>query len=137
RIPDPQRTMRTFGFALLCLVLLNQPDPAVAQSLGNAGTIEGTVTDPAGAVVAKAEVTLRNAVTGYMQTAVSGPDGAFRLSNIPQNPYRIQVTAPGFAAFTQTIDVSNSIPVQVKATRILRLNDFDFGEGTVPTVAYT
>ena len=108
--------MRTFGFALLCLVLLNQPDPAVAQSLGNAGTIEGTVTDPAGAVVAKAEVTLRNAVTGYMQTAVSGPDGAFRLSNIPQNPYRIQVTAPGFAAFTQTIDVSNSIPVQVKAT---------------------
>ena len=36
-----------------------------AQSLGNAGTIEGRVVDPSGAAVAKAAVTIHNAVTGY------------------------------------------------------------------------
>ncbi len=88
---------------------------ARAQSLGNAGTIEGTVADPSGAVVAKAEVTLHNVVTGYTQTAVSGPDGAFRLTNIPPNAYDLEVKAAGFSSFSQNIDVKNAIPIQVKA----------------------
>ena len=35
------------------------------QSLGNAGTIQGTVADPSGASVADAVVTLANSVCGY------------------------------------------------------------------------
>ena len=40
--------------------------PCGAQSLGNAGTIDGTVTDPSGAAVSGAQVTAHNAVTGYV-----------------------------------------------------------------------
>ena len=39
------------GAALVCAVALR---PAFSQSLGNAGTIEGTVVDPSGAAVANA-----------------------------------------------------------------------------------
>jgi len=87
-----------------------------SQSLGNAGTIEGTVADPSGAVVAKADVRIRNAVTGYTQSTVSGTDGGFRLSNIPPNPYHLEIRAPGFTPFEQDISIRTAVPLQVKAT---------------------
>src|ERR1700730_1620450 len=98
--------------AVACLAAL----PMKAQSLGNAGTIEGTVVDPSGAVVAKAQVTLRHSVSGYTQSTVSASDGSFKLTNIPANPYRLEITAAGFNVFAQNVDVKNSIPVPVKAT---------------------
>ncbi|HXP84234.1 MAG TPA: carboxypeptidase regulatory-like domain-containing protein [Bryobacteraceae bacterium] len=101
---------------LLSLVLVCCAVAARAQSLGNAGTIEGTVVDPSGAAVAKAQVTLHNVVSGYNQTTTSGTDGAFRLSNIPANPYHLEITAPGFNQFGLEVDIKSSVPVQVKAT---------------------
>ena len=100
---------------IIVATLLNIGTAAFAQSLGNAGTIEGTVVDPSGAAVPKAEISIHNAVTGYKQSAVSGPDGSFRLSNLPPNPYQVQVKVAGFAAYQQTIDIKNAIPVSVKA----------------------
>ncbi|MCU1258881.1 MAG: TonB-dependent receptor [Bryobacterales bacterium] len=111
--------MRFLALALPCLLFLNLPDPAAAQSLGNAGTIEGTVTDPSGAAVPKAQVTLHNAVTGYSQSTQAGSDGSFRLNNIPPNPYHLEVTAPGFSSFSQNIDFRNAVPVQIKAALAL------------------
>src|ERR1700730_1141567 len=98
--------------AVACLAAL----PIKAQSLGNAGTIDGTVVDPSGSVVAKAQVILRHAVSGYTQSTVSAADGSFRLTNIPANPYRLEITAAGFNLFAQNVDIKNSIPVPVKAT---------------------
>ncbi|MDP9148062.1 MAG: TonB-dependent receptor, partial [Acidobacteriota bacterium] len=111
--------MRIFALAFLCLLFLNPFDRAAAQSLGNAGTIEGTVTDPSGGIVAKAQVTIRNAVTGYSQSTESASDGSFRLSNIPPNPYRLEVSAAGFSTFAQSVDIRNAIPVQLKAALAL------------------
>jgi hypothetical protein len=90
-------------------------DQLLAQSLGNAGTIEGTVVDPTGGAVPRAQVNLRNALSGYNQMVQSGADGTFRLVNVPPNPYRVEITAPGFSAFSQDVDIRNSIPVQLKA----------------------
>ena len=93
--------------------------PVFGQSLGNAGTIEGTVVDPSGAAVAKATVTIHNAVTGYKQSTITGADGAFRFSNIPPNPYHLEVNASGFAVFGQDVSIRSAIPIQVKATLAL------------------
>jgi hypothetical protein len=105
---------------LLALVALSVfTNLGFGQSLGNAGTIQGTVVDPSGAVVAKAEVSVHNVVTGYSQSVQSGSDGLFRLGNLPPNPYHLEVRASGFAVFSQDVDIRNSIPVQVKATLAL------------------
>jgi hypothetical protein len=89
-------------------------DPAFGQSLGNAGTIEGTVVDQSGAAIPKAEVRLSNAVSGCNQTTTTNTDGSFRLTNIPPNPYRLEVNAAGFGASSQEVDIRNAVPVQVK-----------------------
>src|ERR1051325_6305140 len=89
--------------------------PARAQSLGNAGTIEGTVADPSGATVPKATVKIRNLVSGYTQSTVSAADGSFRLSNIPPNPYHLEVMASGFNTFAEDVTIRSAVPVQVKA----------------------
>ena len=101
------------GTLLFCAVVVH---PAHGQSLGNAGTIEGSVVDPAGAAVAKATVTIHNAVTGYRQVTITGSDGIFRFGNIPPNSYHVEVTATGFAAFAQDVSIRNAVPIQFKAT---------------------
>ena len=98
-----------------CLLLYLLPGGARAQSLGNAGTIEGSVTDQTGASVPDAKVTIKNGVSGYTQSATSAMDGSFRLTNIPPNPYHLEVTASGFNTSEQDVTVRNAIPVQVKA----------------------
>src|SRR3954470_24594253 len=65
--------------------------PARVQAAGNAGTITGVVTDPSGAVVPNATVTLSNAVSGFSRNATTDPTGAYTLSNIPFNTYRLSV----------------------------------------------
>ena len=101
------------AFALAALLLCS--GPAFGQSLGNAGTIEGTVADPSGALIPKATITIANAVTGYKQTIESTADGSFRLVNIPPNTYRLTVRADGFSNFSQDIAIKSAVPIQVKA----------------------
>ena len=103
------------ALAFLGLLLFGLTERVSAQSLGNAGTIEGTVVDPTGAAVPKAEVTLRNAISGYNQTVIAGTDGTFRLLNIPANPYHLEVKASGFEVFGQDVVIRSSLPIQVKA----------------------
>jgi len=85
-----------------------------AQALGNAGTVEGTVTDPSGAVLPNAKVTIVNRLTNYQQAATTDGKGAFRLTNIPPNPYHVEVSAANFATSAQDIEVRSTVPVSLK-----------------------
>ena len=57
--------------------------------------------------------------SGYSQSVLTGSDGSFRLSNLPPNPYHLEVTASGFGVSAQNIDIKSSLPVQVKVTLAL------------------
>ena len=91
----------------------------MGQSLGNAGTIQGTVLDPSGAAIVRATISIHNAVTGYERTTTSDTDGTFRFNNVPANPYHLEVRAPGFDAFSEDVTIRGGVPVQVKATLAL------------------
>jgi hypothetical protein len=86
---------------------------APAQS-GNAGAIRGAVTDPSGAVVSGATVDLTNELSGFDRTATTDATGQFAFSNVPFNPYRIDVTAKGFAHLSQGIEIRSSLGISVK-----------------------
>jgi len=88
--------------AAACLLLSSFATPAAAQSVAS-GTIEGTVVDPTGAVVTGATVEVRNPISRYQQTTTTDSMGAFRFTNLPLNPYHVEVIAPGFAAAAQDV----------------------------------
>jgi len=86
---------------------------ASAQSVGNSGSINGTVVDPTGAVVAKATVEIRNPVSGLDRSTTTDAAGKFAFTNIPFNPYHLVVTAEGFAAVVQDVEPRSAVPVSV------------------------
>jgi len=77
------------------------------------GKVVGTSTDPTGARVPKAQVTLQNPLTGRRLQDVTDDEGRFQFENIPYGSYALQVTAPGFRASQQVINVRSNVPVQV------------------------
>ncbi len=102
---------RTILFFLSAVVFSGVFDNVRAQS--NSGSISGVVTDPSGAVVPGATVTVENPVSGYVRTLKTDGTGRFQFSNIPLNPYHLAVTATGFGGAAQDADVRSTIPVTV------------------------
>jgi hypothetical protein len=101
------------GFLILGLVISISSVNASAQGL-SAGTVTGVVVDPNNAVVPNATVTIANSITGYSRTVNTGTDGVFRFDNVPPNPYELSVSAMGFTATTQRLEVRSSVPMSVK-----------------------
>jgi Carboxypeptidase regulatory-like domain/TonB-dependent Receptor Plug Domain len=79
-----------------------------------AGSINGVVKDPSGAVVANAQVEISNPVSGFSRQAVTRTDGGFRFTNLPFASYHTVVTATGFTAHVQDVDVNSAVPVTLE-----------------------
>lgn len=73
---------------------------AVAQL--NTATVFGTVTDPTGAVIPNAVVTLTQTDTNLSRTINTGGDGTYRADFLPVGPYTVKVTAPNFATLERS-----------------------------------
>ena len=79
--------------------------PMRAQTLIS-GEVTGTVTDPSGAVVPNATVTLKSNETGQSRTATTNSNGYYRFPLQQPGNYTITVSAPNFQAASQTINVA-------------------------------
>jgi hypothetical protein len=65
------------------------------------GSISGTATDPQGAVVPGAKVTITNNATGASQNTTTDNSGLFRFNLIPAGEYKLQIAAQGFSSAVQ------------------------------------
>ena len=104
---------RLWSYSILTLVLLFSAASGWAQG-GNSGSIAGVVKDPSGGVIPGATVEISYSVSGYQRQTTTGSDGSFKFTNVPFNTYHTVVNAPGFASYTQDIDVRSSVPVSVQ-----------------------
>src|SRR5579872_3045159 len=89
-------------FVLLAVVSLS------AQTFR--GTILGTVTDPSGAVVTGAKVTVRNVATGLERSTDTSADGSYSIPELPIGTYDVTVTQTGFQTYVTkgvTVDVAS------------------------------
>jgi hypothetical protein len=68
---------------------------ATARAQFRAG-VQGTVTDPAGAVVTDANVTLKNNETGATKQATTSSEGFYRIAELPPGNYTLTVEKAGF-----------------------------------------
>src|SRR5713226_9144651 len=87
---------------------------AFAQS--DRGTITGTIADPAGAVVANAEIVARNTGTGAAYPVASSATGNYTLAELPAGAYEITVTVPGFKKSVRqglTVQVAQTLRIDV------------------------
>ena len=82
-----------------------------AQSYGNSGTIYGAVTDPSGASIPGAVISLRNPMSGLDLRSTTDTAGHYQFTNLPFNPYTVVVSASGFSSTTKNIEIRSSIPL--------------------------
>jgi hypothetical protein len=90
--------------------------PTFAAQSGNAGTVQGTVTDPSGAVIPNAAVRLHNDRSGLDRTVTSDAQGQFTIANLPFNTYHVSVSANGFTSLNQSIDVRSVVGTSLQLT---------------------
>jgi Carboxypeptidase regulatory-like domain len=69
------------------------------------GTLVGSVTDPSGAVVSKALVTLTNRETGWTRTTETGSEGTYSAPSLPAGEYELKVVAKGFSTLLRNATV--------------------------------
>src|SRR5258706_15932709 len=78
------------------LLLLSLLGIASAFAQGNSGSITGTITDPAGAVVANAAVEGKNNGTGSLYATVSTSTRNYTPAEVPPGKYEVKFTVPRF-----------------------------------------
>src|SRR5215470_6630081 len=78
----------------MVLVLLLAPFSAWPQT--QLATVFGTITDPTGAVIAEARVTVSNASTGLKRVALTDIDGQYHVTGLPPGMYAIRIEKEKF-----------------------------------------
>ena len=84
------------------------------------GTIRGTVTDPSGAVIANANVTIADLATSTLRHTETNSHGEYQMFGLPSGTYKVTIAAPGMTASDITgIVLSGSDTVNANAAMII------------------
>lgn len=108
-----RRTAKTTAFILApLLILLAFHISLSAQTTASTGSIRGTVTDPSGAVLSGAKVTINNKSTGHLITVTTTSAGAYTSGALTPGDYTIRIEASGF----KTTEIPVTVEVGVTAS---------------------
>lgn len=103
--------MRFLKLVILTLGLMF--NASLIAQVGTQGSLEGTVTDTTGAVIADAVVHLTNLETGQQLEDRSRGDGSFHILAVPPGLYLAEVSASSFKTWQQS-NVSITVGDQIK-----------------------
>src|SRR5678815_2404193 len=97
-----------FCLVLLCTLMLALGAFAQVQN----GQFTGEITDPSGAAIANAKVTVVNTGTNLTQTVTTNQAGLFTVKELPIGSYKISVEAKGFKTVQNTNLTLNAGTIQ-------------------------
>jgi hypothetical protein len=106
----------TIHVLVLLVLFLGVLWPASAQSTA---TLQGTVTDPAGAAVPNAKVVASNEATGVLSETVTDSAGAYLFPSLLIGNYKVEIAAPGFQKVVLSglkLDVASTVTQNVLLT---------------------
>jgi Carboxypeptidase regulatory-like domain/TonB-dependent Receptor Plug Domain len=104
-----------FGLSLLAALVMSLiTAPVPAQVVG--ATLSGTITDPSGAVIPKATITIQNTATGVVRNVQSNADGLYFAPNLLPGSYTVTISAPGFST-----EVHSNVVLTVGANQVLNI----------------
>ena len=81
------------------------------------GNLSGTVRDPSGAIVPKADVEIKEEGTGATRTAHANDDGYYVFTSLPAGTYTVSTAPPGFKR-----TVATGVEVHVGENKVLNLD---------------
>ena len=120
-LPKPRLLRRMLLLTGIFCFMVLAANPLSAQI--DTGGITGTATDPAGATVSGATITLTNDATGVTLSTRSTSSGTYSLNAVRPGTYTLRAEAPGFQTF-----VDNGLQVHVQSTLTV---DVPFKAGAV------
>ena len=90
------KRLYSFLLILLCVSIVSIGS---LRAQGIFGTLTGVVSDPSGAVIADAKVTMKDAVSGSARETTTNGDGYFTFASVPVGTYNVSVEAKGFEVY--------------------------------------
>jgi hypothetical protein len=112
---SPWRLFTVLPILVLSMVI---SAPAFSQVTNATGTIQGTVTDPSGAGIPNAKVTLSQPSTGLNKVLTATGSGYYSAGSLVPGEYKVVAEAPGFSSISKTLTVQ----VGVATAGDLKLN---------------
>src|SRR5258706_5555010 len=111
------KTKQLLIFAAAILAVIGVAVTPAAQAQAVYGSIIGTVTDPQGAAVANAKVTVTNQRKGTSDTTTSNADGNYSVTHLIPDVYTVRVESQGFKTSQQkdvivAADAAANVPIQ-------------------------
>ena len=103
---------RVFAFLLVFVLLA-----VTAYAQDATGRVAGIVTDPTGAVVVGARITVTNEATDITRETITGPDGTYQVLQVPIGTYHVAAEAPGFRKLVTTgsaLRINETLRVDIK-----------------------
>ena len=98
----PRSKASMFRFLITCIfTILVGPLSAFSQS--GAGAIQGTVTDPTGAVIPAATIHIVNTATSQVEDSTTNNVGFYQVLGLYTGPYTVTITAPGMKTYTRGV----------------------------------
>ena len=117
-----KRTLLLAG-VLFLLLFAAAPSALLAQT-ASSGLVSGVVTDPSGAAVPNATVTLEQHATGLKQTTQTDSTGRYAFPAVDPSDYTVKFSAQGFQAIEVSqlhVEVQKAYSVDMKMTAVAAL----------------
>jgi hypothetical protein len=120
-----------FAFVHIGILLLSSMASIPSHAQVTGATLSGTITNPAGAAVANAKISVKNAATSQTTEAQTDSAGVYTVLNLAPGDYELSVSAEGYSTDVTRLTITAEAKQTMNLTLggVLSLGDLGFSPG--------